>query len=61
MKTSDKLKELQEQWKKIGPVPDEHNQVIWNRFRAAFDHFFERRNVFFDERKKQESGAVQAI
>jgi hypothetical protein len=60
MKTSDKLKELQDQWKKIGPVPDEHNQVIWNRFRAAFDYFFERRNTFFDERKKQESGAVQA-
>ncbi len=60
MKTSEKLKELQEQWKKIGPVPDEHNQPIWNRFRAAFDYFFERRNTFFDERKKQESGAVQA-
>lgn len=59
MKTSDKLKELQEQWKKVGPVPDEHNQAIWNRFRAAFDHFFERRNTFFDERKKQESGAIQ--
>ncbi len=60
MKTSDKFKEIQEQWKKIGPVPDEHNQAVWNRFRAAFDAFFERRNVFFDERKKQESGAVQA-
>ncbi len=60
MKTSDKFKEIQEKWKKIGPVPDEQNQAIWNRFRAAFDAFFERRNVFFDERKKQESGAVQA-
>jgi hypothetical protein len=60
MKTSDKFKELQDQWKKVGPVPDEQNQVIWNRFRAAFDYFFERRNAFFDDRKKQESGAVQA-
>lgn len=60
MKTSDKFKELQEQWKKVGPVPDEQNQVIWNRFRAAFDYFFERRNAFFDDRKKQESGAVHA-
>ena len=59
MKTSDAYKALQEEWKKIGPVPEEHNQPIWTRFRAAFDHFFERRNAFFTERREQESGAVE--
>jgi hypothetical protein len=60
MKTSDVLKELQEQWKKIGPVPEEQSQALWNRFRSSLDEFFERRNVFFDERKKSESVAVEA-
>lgn len=59
MKTSDLFKELQDEWKKIGPVPEEQNQVIWQRFRAAFDFFFERRNQFLDERKKSESSAVE--
>lgn len=59
-KTADKFQSLQEEWKKIGPVPEEQNELIWKRFRAAFDHFYQRRNQWFDERKTQESGAVQA-
>lgn len=59
MKTTDVYKKLQEDWKKIGPVPEEHNNAVWTRFRAAFDHFFERRNAFFTERREQESGAVE--
>ncbi len=60
MKTSDQLQALQEKWKTIGPVPEEQNEVIWKRFRAAFDHFYERKNKWFAERKVQESGAVVA-
>ena len=59
-KTADKFQALQEDWKKIGPVPEEQNEVIWKRFRAAFDHFYQRRNKWFEERKSQESGAVQS-
>lgn len=59
VKTTDVYKKLQEDWKKIGPVPEEHNNAVWTRFRAAFDHFFERRNAFFTERREQESGAVE--
>jgi hypothetical protein len=60
MKTTDILKDLQDQWKKIGPVSEEHSQPIWNRFRTSLEYFFERRNTFFDERKKNESSAVEA-
>lgn len=60
MKTSEQLQALQEKWKTIGPVPEEQNEVIWKRFRAAFDHFYERKNKWFAERKVQESGAVVA-
>lgn len=60
MKTSEQLQNLQDQWKAIGPVPEEQNEIIWKRFRAAFDHFYERKNKWFSERKSQESGAIIA-
>lgn len=58
-KTADLLQALQDKWKVIGPVPEEHNEGIWNRFRAAFDNFYSRRKVWMSERKEQESGAVE--
>lgn len=58
--TSAALLALQEEWKKIGPVPEDQNEKIWKRFRASFDHFFERKKLWMDERKQNESGAVTA-
>ncbi len=58
--TSNALLALQEEWKKIGPVPEEQNEKIWKRFRSSFDTFFERKKVWMDERKQNESGAVTA-
>lgn len=60
MKTTEQFQQLQEKWKTIGPVPEDQNEVIWKRFRAAFDHFYERKNKWFNDRKSQESGAVLA-
>ncbi len=57
-KTADALQQLQEEWKKVGPVPEEQNDLIWKRFRAAFDHFYARRNEWIKERKSSESEAV---
>ena len=36
------MKRLQNEWKTIGPVRRNKSEVIWNRFRAAADQFFER-------------------
>jgi len=36
------LKRLQAEWKTIGPVRKSRSEVIWKRFRAAADRFFER-------------------
>jgi hypothetical protein len=36
------MKRLQADWKTIGPVRRSQSEVIWNRFRAAADKFFER-------------------
>ncbi|MEY4314650.1 MAG: hypothetical protein RLZZ110_391 [Bacteroidota bacterium] len=59
MKTSDALQKLQDEWKTVGPVPEEQNELVWKRFRAAFDHFYARKNEWFKQRKAEESGAIQ--
>jgi hypothetical protein len=41
--TSDKLKVLQDEWKLIGPVPEAQRDSIYERFKAACDHFFNRK------------------
>jgi hypothetical protein len=45
--TTDELIALQQQWKKIGPVPNKFSDKIWKRFRAACDTFFNRKSEFF--------------
>ncbi len=46
-KTTDELISLQKKWKEIGPVSRRHSDAIWKRFRAACDHFFERKAAHF--------------
>lgn len=38
---------LQEQWKKTGHVSRETGEKIWQRFRAAADHFFNKKDEHF--------------
>ncbi|RPJ71682.1 MAG: DUF349 domain-containing protein [Acidobacteria bacterium] len=38
----EEIKRLQAEWKEIGPVRKAKADVVWARFRAACDHFFER-------------------
>jgi hypothetical protein len=39
---SSELKRLQAEWKTVGPVRRNKSDLVWNRFRAAADKFFER-------------------
>lgn len=50
--TKERLIQLQKQWKTIGRVPDKYSDKIWNRFRAACNEFFDRRQA---EGKRKES------
>ena len=43
--TSDKLIQLQKEWKTIGMVPKKYGDQLWNDFLAACNHFFEARNA----------------
>ena len=46
-KTTNELIRLQNEWKKIGPVPKKHSDKIWKRFRAACDDFFNAKGSYF--------------
>ena len=44
-KTSDELKQLQKEWKDIGPVPEKYRNEVYLQFKKACDSFFERRRA----------------
>ena len=46
-KTTDELIALQARWKEVGAVSRRHSDVVWKRFRAACDAFFERKAAHF--------------
>ncbi len=46
-KTADEFIAIQRAWKEIGPVPRKFSDVIWKRFRAACDFFFESKSKHF--------------
>jgi hypothetical protein len=46
-KSTDKLINLQKQWKEIGAVPRKHSNAVWKRFRTACDTFFDRKTKHF--------------
>ena len=50
---TDKLLALQAEWKKVGGVSRRHADVIWKRFRAACDKFFERKAQHFASKENQ--------
>ncbi len=46
-KTTQDLINIQKQWKETGPVPRKHSDILWKRFRAACDYFFEKKSKHF--------------
>jgi hypothetical protein len=51
IQTAEEIKQLQAEWKTIGPVSRGKEKAIWDRFRAACDRFFTRRHEDLAERK----------
>ncbi len=68
-KTADEFINIQKAWKEIGPVPRKYSDIIWKRFRAACDYFFENKSKHFSsidgeqadnlKRKKELLGEVR--
>jgi len=57
--SSRELIKLQDEWKKIGPVPRKHSEKIWKRFRTACDEFFNTKNEHFKGLQASEGGNLQ--
>ena len=47
------FKNLQENWKKTGPVPRNISDKIWKEFRSYFDEFFAKRNEILNIEKSR--------
>jgi len=52
--TTEIYKRIQEDWKKIGPVPRKQSDEIWKRFRKACNVFFDRKKEHFMGKKNEE-------
>ncbi len=46
-KTTQDFIDLQKKWKEIGPVPRKQSDIVWKRFRAACDFFFDKKAEHF--------------
>lgn len=53
--TTDKLIQMQKEWKSIGPIPKKISDDLWKRFIAACDYFFDKKNKTFSGQKNTES------
>ena len=53
-KTSQKLKDMMDQWKAAGHAGKEYENALWEDFNAARQVFYERRSAYYDELHKQQ-------
>ena len=53
VKAATEIQTLQAEWKTIGPVSRGHEKAVWERFRAACDTFFTRRQEDLKRRKDE--------
>ena len=53
--TTNRIIKLQQNWKEIGPVPRKSSDIIWKRFRAACDVFFNNKSDYFKNIEVHES------
>jgi hypothetical protein len=51
--TSDDYTQLMDEWKKIGKVPQERSDEVWNAFLAAKNYFYDQKNNHFSKIKVQ--------
>lgn len=49
-----------EEWKKIGLVPKEQNEVVWGRFKDLRNHFYRQKNNYFKQLNKDKSENLKA-
>lgn len=58
-KTSEKMQELLEQWKKSGSAGREYDDQLWNEFNEARQKFYDKRNQHYDELHEIQKGIYE--
>lgn len=58
-----KVKKLQEEWRKVGPVPGSQNKTLWANYHALMDRFYDQRTIYFElkdlDRKKNLEAKIE--
>lgn len=57
--TSDKLTQLQKEWKTIGSVPKKYSEALWKRFIGACDYFFEQKGIATSSVREEEQANLE--
>lgn len=58
--TTEEILALQKRWKETGATSRKHSEVVWNRFRAACDKFFEAKSKHYESNDTQYSMNLEA-
>src|SRR5690554_4420705 len=58
--TTPLMKKIQSDWKKIGNVPRKNSDKIWNQFKTACNHYFDKLHAAKNEANKEEFEAYEA-
>ena len=46
--SGDKIRQIQNEWKAIGPVPPSDSKQLWNSYHALLDIFYNNRSIFYE-------------
>lgn len=46
---TNRMVQLMEKWRTVGPVGKEHAETVWNQFREIRDKFYEARKAYYEE------------
>jgi hypothetical protein len=52
---TDEMKQLFEEWRKLGPVPKTHNEDVWDRFKKNMNQFYKNKQQYFDHLKEEQT------
>lgn len=58
------VKEIQAEWKKIGPVPGVQNTNLWANYNALLDRYYDNRSIYFELKdldRKKNFGLKQSL
>lgn len=59
-KSFKQLQELHEKYRVTGPVPDEHKEEVWNRFKAATEKIHDRRRQHYKNKEEEQQKNLDA-